>query len=125
MRRRRSLVMIACACALGTLAGELTQAAGVHNQAKNVARHAREPYRTVENARAPNVLDPVALETPCRPGCLLQTDCCWEARTTRASEALVARQQEMELPGIAVLVYNYAGVSADTMSLARERVTRL
>ena len=36
MRKQRSLLMIACACAIATLAGESTQAAGVHDDADNV-----------------------------------------------------------------------------------------
>jgi hypothetical protein len=65
MRRRRSILTIACACAI--LAGDVTQAAAVHNSATNVGS---------------------------------------------------------SLPSIAVLVYNYAAVAADTMTRAREKVDR-
>ncbi len=68
MRQRCSLLTIACACAIATLAGESPQAAGAHHPANNLGS---------------------------------------------------------SQPGIAVLVYNYAAVSASTMSRACERVNRL
>jgi hypothetical protein len=68
MRRRCFLLTIACACAIAALAGELTQAAGVHPDANDVGS---------------------------------------------------------SRPGIVVLVYNYAAVSAFTMSRACDKVNRL
>jgi hypothetical protein len=90
-----------------------------------VAHHGHNPDCAVDIGRESGVPDPVARETLYQPACLSQTGRCWEARAARAFEAFVAHQQDTERKGVVVLVYNYAAVSAYTLSRARERVNRL